>query len=264
LKRFLKINRKNHLIGKNQKDLKLNCVNKQMAELKENDVVLCIVERIEGTTVFVSLPDNKKGTIVFSEIAPGRIKNIRAYAVPRKKLVCKILRISKDNVELSLRRVNAKEKKQVMEIYNQEHTINSAMDSILKEKSEKAKTMILGEFPSLFDFISKAREDIKLIEKYIPGEFKEQIKKLAQKKKREVAVKKTIRLKCLEDDGIVKIRKIFSDVDANVAYISAGNIQVTVKAEDYKTANQEIEKIISHIANVSKENKCEFSAEDKK
>jgi translation initiation factor 2 alpha subunit (eIF-2alpha) len=31
---------------------------------------------------------------------------MRAYVVPNKKIVCKILRVSGDNVELSLRRVN--------------------------------------------------------------------------------------------------------------------------------------------------------------
>src|SRR3989344_4876424 len=85
-------------------------------ELEIGENILCTVERIEGTVVFVSLDNRKEGSIVVSEIAPGRIRNLRDYVVPKKKIVCKILRISdRGNVELSLRRVSAKERKEVMD-----------------------------------------------------------------------------------------------------------------------------------------------------
>ena len=66
-------------------------------ELEIGDLVLCTVERIERTIIFVKIAFGNKevdGSIVISEIAPGRIRNIRQYVVPKKKIVCKILRIS--------------------------------------------------------------------------------------------------------------------------------------------------------------------------
>ena len=45
-------------------------------ELEEGDVVLCTVDRIVGTTVFVSIEGNGEGSIVVSEISPGRIRNL--------------------------------------------------------------------------------------------------------------------------------------------------------------------------------------------
>ena len=47
--------------------------------LEEGDLTLCTVDRIVGTNVFVKFFDEgkeKEGTITFSEIAPGRIRNI--------------------------------------------------------------------------------------------------------------------------------------------------------------------------------------------
>ena len=77
------------------------------------------MKRISGTTVFVSIEDDGEGTIITSEIAPGRIRNLRDYVVPGKKIVCKILSIDKaGNIHLSLRRVTDKEKREVMEQYN--------------------------------------------------------------------------------------------------------------------------------------------------
>ena len=59
-------------------------------EFEEGDVVLCTVEKIEGTVVFVNIDGtNKQGTIITSEVAPGRIRNIREYVVPKKKIVSK-------------------------------------------------------------------------------------------------------------------------------------------------------------------------------
>ena len=85
-------------------------------ELKENDLVLCAVDRIVGTIVFVKIEGEKKeGSIILSEIAPGRIRNLREYVIPKKRIVCKVLRISSERVDLSLRRVTPKEKKQVIE-----------------------------------------------------------------------------------------------------------------------------------------------------
>ena len=89
--------------------------------LEEGDIVLCTVDRIVGTNVFVKIDSEqeKEGVIVFSEIAPGRIRNIRDYVVPKKKIVCKVLRISGDRIDLSLRRVTQKEQKELKEKYRQ-------------------------------------------------------------------------------------------------------------------------------------------------
>ena len=88
-------------------------------QIEEGLAVLCTVTKIIGTTVFVKIEDNGEGTIMTSEIAPGRIRNLRDYVVPNKKIVCKILSIdNSNNIHLSLRRVSAKERKEVLEQYS--------------------------------------------------------------------------------------------------------------------------------------------------
>ena len=84
-----------------------------MANLEVGDIVLCTVDRIVGTVVFVKIKGYGEGSIIMSEIAPGRIRNLRQYVVPKKQIVCKVLRISGDRIDLSLRRVTQKEKKEV-------------------------------------------------------------------------------------------------------------------------------------------------------
>jgi hypothetical protein len=74
-----------------------------MGNFNENDIVLCTVDKIDGTTVFVILEDGSQGAIVTSEIAPGRIRNIREYVSPNKKMVgvsFSILRHRRVDIEL--------------------------------------------------------------------------------------------------------------------------------------------------------------------
>ncbi len=234
--------------------------------LKEEDIILCTVEKIEGTLVFVNLPENKRGTIITSEIAPGRIRNLREYVVPKKKIVCKVLRIIGDHIDLSLRRVSSKEKKEVMAKYKQEQTAKSAIHQILKEKANDAEEKILKEFKSLYEFLLEAKENPTLIEKYIPKEYHEQIKKITEKKRRDIEIRKIIKLKCLEDDGVIRIKKIFDikEKNINVCYISAGKFQINLKAENYKKANKLMNVLTEKIEKSAKENKCDFEISEGK
>jgi translation initiation factor 2 alpha subunit (eIF-2alpha) len=237
-----------------------------MENVHENDIVLCTVDKIDGTTVFVKLEDGSSGTIVTSEIAPGRIRNIREYVSPNKKIVCKVMRISQNHVDLSLRRVTGKERDEVMETFKQEQTAKTALKSLLKEKALEVTEKILKDFKSLSEFFTNAKEDEKLVDKYIPKEAVEQIKKLTQKKKKEIEVKKIIKMKCLDSDGLKRIREIFTSPDKaiEITYIAAGNYQINIKDEDYKKANQKMNDFTSGIEQKAKKSFCDFSIEDKK
>src|SRR3989339_284478 len=83
-------------------------------ELEVGDIIMCTVDRIVGSIVFVKIDGtNKEGSITFSEVSPGRIRNIRDFVIPKKKIICKVLRLSGDHIGLSLRRVTPKEQKEI-------------------------------------------------------------------------------------------------------------------------------------------------------
>ena len=234
--------------------------------MEEDSLHLCKVESIQKTTVFVRLENGKKGTIIISEIAPGRIRNLRQYVVPNKKIVCKILRLNNGNIELSLRRVSAKEKKEVLTKYKQEQTAKSAIHSILKEKAEKAEEKILENFKTLSEFLLEAKENEKLIDEYVPKEFHEKILRITQKKKKGVEVKKIINLSCLESDGLDRIKKILEveDEELKITYLAAGKYQLTAKGPDYKSLNKKVDAILLNLEKTAKKDRCSFEVKDKK
>jgi translation initiation factor 2 subunit 1 len=233
--------------------------------MKEEDLVLCTVDKIDGTTVFVKLDSGESGTINTSEIAPGRIRNIRDYVVPKKKIVCKVLRVLKDHIDLSLRRVTSKEKKEVMDKYKQEHTAKSALHSILKDNVKEVEEKILNDFKSLSEFFTKAKEDDKILPKYIPKEFLEKINRIVQKKQKDVEIKKKLNLKCLEKEGISQIKKVLKtkNTGTKITYISAGNFQITIKAENYKMAKENMNNLLQELEKNAKQHSCEIEIQEK-
>src|SRR3989338_3106883 len=80
----------------------------------EEELVLCTVTNVQFHSVFVTLDEynSRTGMIHISEVAPGRIRNIRDFVIEGKKVVCKVLRINqeKGHIDLSLRRVNESQK----------------------------------------------------------------------------------------------------------------------------------------------------------
>ena len=163
-------------------------------ELEVGDVVMCTVDRIAGTIVFVDIEENGQGSIVLSEIAPGRIRNLREYVVPKKKIICKVLRDTQNgNIELSLRRVTKKETKEVKEQYKKEKSCINILKGILGEKSEKVINEIL-KTNKVDDFMQNAKEDSKDFEKIVgKTEAKKIIEILMAQKQKKDCDKKEIK-----------------------------------------------------------------------
>ena len=234
--------------------------------MQEGDLILCTVKKVTNTITSVDLPNGQKGTIVSSEIAPGRIKFMRQYVVPNKQIVCKILEISGNNIHLSLRRVTSKEKKEVMQSFKQEQAIHVAFKQILGDKLEEIETKILKDFPTLPEFIEATRSDESLITKYIPKENQEQIRKVSEKKRKSSELKQNIGIKCLSNDGVTRIKKIFDIKNRNVSitYISAGKFKLKLTVDDFKQGKKDMTEILDELEKKAKENDCEFHATEEK
>ncbi|MEK6840394.1 MAG: hypothetical protein AABX79_00370 [Nanoarchaeota archaeon] len=232
-------------------------------KLEIGDLVLCTVDRIVGTTVFVNIEGDGEGSIVFSEVAPGRIRNIRDYVVPKKRIVCKILRITGDRIDLSLRRVSLKEKKQVIEEYKQERSFTSILKTILKEKADDVLENVYrsGGFHIFLEKIKSSPEEL---EKAIGKENSKKVFEiLGTQKKKRVIIKKEIMLKSLDPDGIEKIKKILGKEDGNsgieIKYVSAGRYSLKKEGEDIKAADQKLKEIVESIEKMAKNEGLDFS-----
>jgi len=198
-----------------------------------------------------------------SEIAPGRIRNIRDYVVPNKKIVCKVIRIDQsNNVHLSLRRVSKKDKEEVLERFEKEKDSLNIIRAVLKEKATEVAERIKKE-SSLVDFLQSCKDSPENLKKYFAKEDAEKICKILQERKdRQVEIKKEFSLTSDAPDGIVKIKNILGK-RPEIAYLAAGRFSIKIKASDYKKANAEMQNITQEIEKTAKKEKLMFSVKEK-
>jgi len=229
-------------------------------ELQDGDVLLCTVDRILGTTVFVRINDlQKEGSIILSEIAPGRIRNLRDYVVPKKIIVCKVLRISGENINLSLRRVTPKEKKEAIEKYNLERSYLGVLRSVLKENTKDIVDKI-KKIQKVYDFLEFSKKDPTELEK-ITG--KENAKKildiLKNQKKKSIILKKEITFFTSAPEGIKIIKELLEkQKEVEIRYIHAGKYSIKRKDENLKMADEKIKKTIDELEIKAKEKEIQI------
>jgi translation initiation factor 2 alpha subunit (eIF-2alpha) len=228
--------------------------------LEIGDVVLCTVDRIVGTTVFVHIEGNGEGSLVFSEVAPGRIRNIRDYIVPKKQIVCKVLRISGNHIDLSLRRVSQKERKEVKEKFKQEKSLKSILKKILGNQAEETIEKI-SKKEDFYSFFQEAKNSPKELEKLVGKEKAKKIIEILQnQKKKRAIIKKEISLKTEDPEGLDLIKKILGKIkDIEIRYISAGRYSLKKESEDIKEADQEIRNILENLEKAARKNSLDFS-----
>jgi translation initiation factor 2 alpha subunit (eIF-2alpha) len=220
-----------------------------------DDIVLCTVKRIEGTTIFLDIGGvfDIHASMVLSEVAAGRIRNLRDYVSVGRKIVCKVLKISGDHVELSLRRVTGKEREGALERVKKEKILKGILKSIVKNPGE-ALEKIKSEY-DVIEFLDEARENPKIFEKFVGKEEGEKIMKvLSEKDKKERSILMKIKLKSDSGSGVLDIKEVL-DLDAEVHYLGSSKFSIEVIGEDFKEADLKMVEVLGEIEKKAKENK---------
>lgn len=227
---------------------------------EEGELIFCTVTKIFGHGVFVIMDEyNKPAMIHISEIAPGRIRNMREYVIEGKKLVCVVLRIHPDkgHVDLSLRRVNESQKRKKLEEIKVEQTAEKLIEVVAKQlKRDPAKVLqevvplITKDHPTLSScFADVVNGQVSLKELGVEKEFAEKLTELITQKMKppKAIISGKISLKSFEPDGVVIIRDALmkaqeSAPEISIKYLGDGKYLLQVEAVTFKEAEKKLEK----------------------
>ncbi len=235
-------------------------------DLQEGQLVLGTVEKIIGTTVFVKIEENGEGTITLSEIAPGRIRNLRDYVIPGKRIVCKILSVRENSIHLSLRRVGINERKEFLQKVDREKANKAILKTVLGQEEAEKLVKQINKTGTIFSFFSSIKEDPKILEKYIKKEQAEKIIKILEsKKEKPKEIRQIFRLSSKASEGIVIIKNIMHEscknYNCNIAYLAAGKYSLSIEGKDFKEIKNKINSILESIEKLAKKQHCDFSIE---
>ncbi|MBD3202940.1 S1 RNA-binding domain-containing protein [Candidatus Woesearchaeota archaeon] len=239
---------------------------------EEGELVLCTVLSIKYHSVFVGINEyRKKGMIHISEVAPGRIRNIRDYVKQGKVVVCKVLRVDekKGHVDLSLRRVNDSQRRnkvnQIKHEKKSESIVGYVASQELKIEPEKLYNKIGPKIFKNYEFLFQCFEDV--VEKDLKltslgidkktAEKLEEVIKLRIKPK-EVAVEGELNLISYKGNGVEIIKESLKQADkvkgTEIRYLGGGRYKIIVKAKDYKKAESRLEESTKQAIKIVTEN----------
>lgn len=236
---------------------------------EEGEIVLCTVKEIHGTTVFVDLDKyGKTGVIATSEIAPGRIRNIRDYVVPQKKIVCLVLRVdqNKGHIDLSLRRVTKKDTQEELQRHKKEKEASMILNLVLKDKAPKAIEDITKKHPSVYEVLENSKENPKVLEEFMAKDEASKILKIVSEKikTKKIVEKVEIRITSTSSDGISIIKKALDVNDVKVSYLGAPNYMIISEDKDHKNAKKKLENALSKITDALKKSGAKVEVVEEK
>lgn len=228
---------------------------------EEEEIVLCKVSEIFPNSVFVEIVEyHRQGMVHISEIAPGRIRNLRDYVTVGREIVCKVLRIDREkgHIDLSLRRVNSTERQQKLEEIKQELKAEQLVANLSKklgmkaeELYEKVSSVIFKKYAHLYacfqDLVSEQANLEKLgLEKKIAQEITAAV--IDKFKPEKIFLKGEIKLQTYAINGIEKIKAILTDVQKisaaiTIRYLGGGRYRIVIEDTDYKPAEKKLVKI---------------------
>lgn len=241
-----------------------------------NDTVICTVKKILYHSVFVSLDEYESvdGMIHISEIAPGRIRNLRDYVVEGKKIVCKVLNINKEgNIDLSLRRITTGVAITKLNDYKQEEKAEKLLEQVAKEaKLDLAKVYdlmghkVIEKYGGLYPFFQTVFDKGKeVIEEFKPGaKFSELLLKTIKEKIRpvDVNVNGILTLRSFNSNGVEDVKLILNKIiekNVRVQYLGAPKYKLDVISSDYKKAENILKEAVDVAALNAKKLGCEIN-----
>jgi len=230
----------------------------------EDELVLCTVTKVLPHVVFVNIDEYDKGGLVhISEIAPGRIRNIREYVELGKKIVCKVLRVDeqKGHIDLSLRRVSEIERKKKLEEIKQEQKAEKIVEMVAQQSKRKVNEVyetltskVFERYPFVHLFFREVASGQVQASQFIADNELAQIFQgvISDRfKPAKVSIKGTFSIKSFAPNGVAVVKSAFEagqkkakkTAVISLVYIGGGKYKIVVEAENYKDAEQTLKAV---------------------
>ncbi len=217
------------------------------------EIILVNITKIMPYGAYCELVEYKADAYLpISEVASGWIKNIHEFIREGQRDVAKVVFVdpTKKALDVSLKKVTSKEKKDKINDYNLEKRAEKffmqALQATHKEaKAEEAKkkaAAVVQTYSELLDMVVEGKTPQGIFDADVKKAFEEIVAKNVKPKEYEVGY--SVELRALAGKGnIATIKKAFSEVEAlgvGVLYEGAPHYKLTAKGPSYPSVEGKI------------------------
>ena len=231
----------------------------------EGELVVGTVREVQNFGAFVTLEEypGKEGFVHIREVAPGWVKRIRDYVREQARVVCKVLGVDakKGHIDLSLKAVNDHQRRETIQAWKNEQKADNFL-KLMAERQKVAPEALMGQFGtrlietfgSLYGAFQQAAEygQEAFDQESLSGPWVADFIAFAKENIQASFVEITgfVDVQSHAADGVKHVSKAlkaaekseFEDVQIEVAYMGAPHYRVTVKAPDFKIAEDQLHK----------------------
>src|SRR6266704_6202131 len=234
----------------------------------EGELVVCTVTNVKNFGAFVTLDEyeNKEGFIHIAEVSSGWIKYIRDYVREGQKVVCKVLKVDKEkgHIDLSLKAVNDHQSREKIQEWKNEQKAENLLGIVAQRLGKTVEECwqefgydILDSFGTLYRaFEESVMDEHALEDEGFKGPWVKTFIEVARENivPPHVTIDGYVEATDFCPDGAVHIREALTKaavendgVSVKVQYIGAPRYRLVVRAPDYKTAEEEIQKAAARV-----------------
>jgi translation initiation factor 2 subunit 1 len=234
-----------------------------MVMIKHNpdvgELVICNVTDINPNSVYVSLVEyDCKGMIHVSEIANSWVKNISKVVKSGQTIVC-LVRSNRGNIlNLSIKRVKPTQKRAKITEWKNEKKADNILKFVANDLGieedqifELIGYKLMDKFGNVYNaLLSIVKEGETVLNSFDFDEnYKKSLVLYAQKniKLKKVIKKLKIILYCFDSDGVIKLKKILKDIDADVKFLSSSLFELSTSSIDPNEAEKKVELAFKQI-----------------
>jgi translation initiation factor 2 subunit 1 len=234
---------------------------------ESGDLVICSVQNVKNFGAFVTLDEyeGKEGFIHVRDVATGWVKYIRDHVREGQKVVCKVLGVDRDrgHIDLSLKQVNEHQRREKIQEHKNEKKAEKLLEIVggklgksLDEAYDEVGQKLLEEFGTLYAAFEQATADSEtLAELGVDKIWVDAITDVATENIQlpSVTIDGLLEISTPAPDGIDHIREALSsgikgkDASVDIHYLGAPRYKVTVTAEDYKIAENELKEALDRV-----------------
>lgn len=205
-----------------------------------------------------------------SEVSSGWIRNIREHLKEGQVTVGKVVALdtSKNQVDLSIKRVSEAEKKRKLEDWQNSKRAQKLLDVTLQKYGKTFKQVetevkeLVEEFGSLYDVFDSLAKDMvpkAKVSKNLLALLQETAKK--EIKPKQVTLRRILTLSSFSSKGIEEVKRVVGEISksgAKVHYVGAPKYFIDVTSVDPKAAEKLMQKIEASLESKAKEPESNF------
>ena len=250
------------------------------------ELVICSVQNVKNFGAFVTLDEysGREGFIHVRDVATGWVKYIRDHVREGQKVVCRVLGVDADkgHIDLSLKQVNDHQRREKVQEWKNEkkaekllEMAGKKLDKSLEDAYREVGDRLIDEYGTLYGAFEEAAVNEEALSSLGVGkEWIEAISSLASESIQlpSVTIDGVLEISSPAPDGIDRIREsietgLKGDAgEIDIHYLGAPRYRITVTAEDYKIAEDELKSAVDRVVETIKETggSASFKRKDEK